>query len=306
MWAARMPGLWAAVIETNSKTMKTILGVQIMKKILISLLVALVLLVAGNGVNAEGKGGGQDKKAKDVLEKAKSEAPAAKEKTAENAKEALEKARAEAAAAKAKAAEKAKEAKAKADKAKAEQEKVEKAKTEEAKAVAQNKAKGKAAEQGKPEEKGKPADKGKAKMEEKAKSAEKALGKEHQQQLAALRKQVTHEGQKHLQRKVRLERIRQLAADAGKTETVARVDKLIAKEQQRYDGKLKTMTASEQKILQAAGSIEEAAAKGKAKADQAKGKADKAGEGDEAKDKAEKAAEEAKKAKGEAKKAGGE
>jgi len=288
-----------------------------MKKALISLLVGLVLLVGGSGVNAEGRGGGgggggQDKKADEALEKAKARA-------AEKAKEAkarAEKAKEEAGKA---AADKAKAEKAKGQEAAAETTGAENAEVvEDANAPIQDKAKGKAAEKGKPQEKGKPADKGKDKVEEQTKSAEKALGKEHQQQLAALRKQLTHEEQKHLSRKARLERIRQLAADAGNTETVARVDKLIQNEQERYDTKRKTMTDREQKILQAGGTLEEAAAKGKAKADQAKGKADqakgkadaakekteKAGEG--AKDQAEKAAEEAEKAKEGAEKAGGE
>ena len=187
---------------------------------------------------------------------------------------------------------------AKAQKAKADEEKVEKIKAEKAKA-----------------------DKAMAKKikAEKDKAA-KILGKGKEQQLAALKKQLTHEEQKHFKRKARLDRIKTLAAEEGKTKTVERVDSLIQKEQQRYDRKLKTMTDREQKILQAAdgdladttpkgkGKADEAKTKGKGDADKAKGKdkAKKADDAGNADDQAEKAKEEAEKTKEEAEKADGE
>ncbi|MHC4211962.1 MAG: hypothetical protein ACYSWP_01190 [Planctomycetota bacterium] len=55
----------------------------------------------------------------------------------------------------------------------------------------------------------------------------KALGKEHQQQLAALKRQVIHEEQKHLKRSARLARIRLLAVEAGNTKMIGRIDNLF-------------------------------------------------------------------------------
>ena len=65
----------------------------------------------------------------------------------------------------------------------------------------------------------------------------KALGKEHQKQLAALKRQVIHEEQKHLKRSARLARIRLLAVESGNAKMIARVDKLIFREQGRYVSK---------------------------------------------------------------------
>jgi len=75
--------------------------------------------------------------------------------------------------------------------------------------------------------------KGKKAMES-AGEAMKGKGKEHQQHLQALDKQLRHEQAKQMQRQARLNRIRELAVQKGDTETVARVDKLIAKLNEVY------------------------------------------------------------------------
>jgi len=70
------------------------------------------------------------------------------------------------------------------------------------------------------------------KVVESAGSAMKGKGREHQQQLQALDEQLRHAQAKQLERQARLARIRELAVQKGDTETVARVDKLIAKQNQ--------------------------------------------------------------------------
>ena len=97
------------------------------------------------------------------------------------------------------------------------------------------------AEAGKKTEKaGDAVEKGKGKKVEQAAEAiekGKAKGKGHQQQLQALDKQLRHEQAKHMERQARLARIRELAVQKGDAETIARVDKLIAKEQQVHGRK---------------------------------------------------------------------
>jgi len=65
----------------------------------------------------------------------------------------------------------------------------------------------------------------------------KGKGKDKLQQAQAFDKQLRHEQAKHMERQARLTRIRELAVQKGDTETVARVDKLIAKEQQVFGRK---------------------------------------------------------------------
>jgi hypothetical protein len=77
-----------------------------------------------------------------------------------------------------------------------------------------------------------------------------AKGKGHQQQLKAVEGQMNHEEAKHRSRIARLNRIRQLAEQDGKTETVERVDKLLEKEQRGYEHRLQLMTEKKQKVLQ--------------------------------------------------------
>ena len=79
---------------------------------------------------------------------------------------------------------------------------------------------------------------------------EKGLGKGHKQQLEAIKKQFVREEAKHLKRKARLERIRELAVEEENTKVVERIDKLLGKEQQRYDRKQQRMQKRQQKTLQ--------------------------------------------------------
>jgi inner centromere protein len=97
-----------------------------------------------------------------------------------------------------------------------------------------------------------------AQVKEKGQEAEKlkAAGKEHQQQLKALDEQLAHEQGKHADRVSRLQRMRELAVAEGDTKTVARIDKLAEKEQQRFDGRLKNMEEKRAKILELAESAE--------------------------------------------------
>ncbi|MHC4759528.1 MAG: hypothetical protein ACYTE8_12805, partial [Planctomycetota bacterium] len=80
----------------------------------------------------------------------------------------------------------------------------------------------------------------------------KAGGKGHQQQLVALDRQVVREQQKHLKRKARLDRIRQLAVESGDEKSLARVDKLVGGEQTRYDRKTGRMEQRRAQIMQLA------------------------------------------------------
>jgi hypothetical protein len=80
----------------------------------------------------------------------------------------------------------------------------------------------------------------------------KAKGKAHQQQLKAIDDQIAHEKEKHLERKARLERIRQLAEEENNQETIDRVNKLIEKEQHRHDRKIAKLQQRKQKIQQRA------------------------------------------------------
>lgn len=90
--------------------------------------------------------------------------------------------------------------------------------------------------------------KGKGKVD--AKENVTAKGKEHQQQMNALDKQMVHEKAKFLRSIARLKRIRELAVQKGDTKTVERVDKLMAKAQQINSGKNKQMQKRKQQILQ--------------------------------------------------------
>jgi len=63
-------------------------------------------------------------------------------------------------------------------------------------------------------------------------------GKGHQQQLRAFEKQFQREQAKHMERQARLTRIRELAVQKGDAEMIARVDKLIAQQQQVHTRKM--------------------------------------------------------------------
>lgn len=94
----------------------------------------------------------------------------------------------------------------------------------------------------------KAADKGKEKVAPKENVT--AKGKEHQQQINALNKQMVHDEGKHLKNIARLKRIRELAAAKGDTETVERVDKLLAKAEQINVDKRKRMLERKRMIMQ--------------------------------------------------------
>jgi hypothetical protein len=72
-------------------------------------------------------------------------------------------------------------------------------------------------------------------------ASEKGKGKGGQQQVQAFEKQLQHEQAKHMERQARLARIRELAVQKGDAEMIARVDKLIAKEQQVFGRKLQQL-----------------------------------------------------------------
>lgn len=72
------------------------------------------------------------------------------------------------------------------------------------------------------------------------KAAEKgaqAKGQGHQQQLRAFEAQQQRQQAKHMERQARLARIRELAVQKGDAEMIARVDKLIGKQQQVHQRK---------------------------------------------------------------------
>jgi len=66
-------------------------------------------------------------------------------------------------------------------------------------------------------------------------------GKDHQQRLEALRKQMDREQDKHLKRIARLKRIRELAVEEDSKQTVTRVDNIVRKELRRYNSKRERM-----------------------------------------------------------------
>jgi len=104
-------------------------------------------------------------------------------------------------------------------------------------ALDQGQGKGKAAKDLPPGTKG-PADKGQG-----------GKGQQHQQQLLALQKQQQHEAAKHLERQARLTRIRELAVKKGDKEMIARVDKLIAKENEVNSRKLEQLQQQHRALL---------------------------------------------------------
>jgi hypothetical protein len=66
-------------------------------------------------------------------------------------------------------------------------------------------------------------------------------GKAHEQQMRAFEKQAQQDVAKHMERQARLARIRELAVQKGDDKMVARVDELIAKENQLHERKLLKM-----------------------------------------------------------------
>ncbi|MHC4704558.1 MAG: hypothetical protein ACYTFQ_28765 [Planctomycetota bacterium] len=62
-------------------------------------------------------------------------------------------------------------------------------------------------------------------------------GRDHQKQLKELQQQLSHVEQKHLERMAKMQRIKELAAQKNSEQTLARVEKLIKREQMRYGRK---------------------------------------------------------------------
>lgn len=75
-------------------------------------------------------------------------------------------------------------------------------------------------------------------------------GKEHQQQLQAVEKQMVHEEAKHRKRIARLKRIQELATEEKDTKTAERVAKLLEKELQRHNRKRQRIQERKEKVLQ--------------------------------------------------------
>ena len=96
--------------------------------------------------------------------------------------------------------------------------------------------------------------------------SDKAKGKGHEQQAKALQKQQQREQAKHMERVARLNRLRELAVKKGDTEMAARVDKLIAKENEVYGRKQGKMLGQPRTtgLEKAAGPNDVGARKGKA------------------------------------------
>lgn len=74
-------------------------------------------------------------------------------------------------------------------------------------------------------------------------AAEKGKGKGQgqDQQAQARQKQLQHEQAKHMERQAKLNRIREIAVKKGDAEMMARVDKLLAKENEVFSRKLQQM-----------------------------------------------------------------
>jgi hypothetical protein len=64
-----------------------------------------------------------------------------------------------------------------------------------------------------------------------------AKGRDHQKQLKQLQQQLSSEEQKHLERMAKMQRIKELATQANSQATLARVEKLIKREQMRHGRK---------------------------------------------------------------------
>lgn len=81
---------------------------------------------------------------------------------------------------------------------------------------------------------------------------EKAIDKaaQFQQQLIAIEQQLAYEKDKHLDRTARLNRIRELAGQQKNNEAIARVDKLIEKENQLYQIKTQRMEMRKDRVRQ--------------------------------------------------------
>ena len=102
----------------------------------------------------------------------------------------------------------------------------------------------------------------------------KGQGKGGDKQAQAFQKQLQHEYAKHMARHARLVRIRELAAQKGDAQMVARVEKLMEKEQQIYGRKSQHLQGQPRATPQPAANVEPSAA--------APAPPDSAGKGDKA------------------------
>ncbi len=103
--------------------------------------------------------------------------------------------------------------------------------------VDKNAGKGKAAKQADEVKQGGPQGKKMEKAVTDAVDQAKSKGKGQEKQAQAFQKQLQHEQAKHMERQAKLARLRELAVKKGDTEMIARVDKLIAKENEVYGRK---------------------------------------------------------------------
>jgi hypothetical protein len=192
----------------------------IMKRILLLISITTLLILGSSVALAKGPKEGKGKpatagaKAETGTDKAAKEADAGEEKM----KTAKEKAQKEAKAAKGKAEKEGKAAKEKAEKKAEEVKEKSKAKKEKAKAKG-----------------------GKDDADDDA-AVGKGKGKGKGQKGAAQAKQFEHEAQKHETRKARLAEMLKVAQDKGDDKAVGRIQKLIDREQGRYDKKHAKMT----------------------------------------------------------------
>jgi hypothetical protein len=97
-----------------------------------------------------------------------------------------------------------------------------------------------------------------------------AKGKGHQQQLKAFERQMVHEEAKHLKRAARLKQILDLAKGQDDDKMLARANKLMEREQKRYEQKVQRLKGRMDKVpaleAKAAKEDPDKSAEGKAKA----------------------------------------
>ncbi|MHC4260147.1 MAG: hypothetical protein ACYSTF_07040 [Planctomycetota bacterium] len=74
--------------------------------------------------------------------------------------------------------------------------------------------------------------------------------KGRERQFEILQKKTAQEEAKHMRRQARLQRIRELAVAEGKTDIVARVDKLLQRENERYAKKQQILKRRESRLSQ--------------------------------------------------------
>ncbi len=73
---------------------------------------------------------------------------------------------------------------------------------------------------------------------------------QRQQQLAAVEQQIVGEENKHRDRTARLNRIRELAQQQNNADIIARVDKLVGKEKQRYGAKMQRVRRRKEMVIE--------------------------------------------------------